>query len=97
MSKLLSNLNLSQDQIMMASLPSDLPDSFFCPPPVVNTEPIQGLAALVDSGQAGDIVLFRPYPLALQIKKPEGFWASACGCRFGLQFMRRVQGLRSSS
>jgi hypothetical protein len=54
MSKL-SNLKLDARQILIASLPSDLPDSFFCPPPAVKTESACALAVPADSEQAGGI------------------------------------------
>lgn len=93
MSKL-SNLKLDARQILIASLPSDLPDSFFCPPPAAKTEPVQGLAALADSGQAVGIIHFRRYPLAFQFTEPRGFWSSASGSRFGREFVRRFPALR---
>lgn len=93
---ILSNLSLSKDQIFMASLPSDLPDSFFCSPPATKTA-IEDFAVSDLAAQAGGILLFRRHALALQIKKPQGFWVSGSGCFLGLEFTRRVQALRSAS
>ena len=65
-----------------------------CPPPAAKTEPVQGLAALADSGQAVGIIHFRRYPLAFQFTEPRGFWSSASGSRFGREFVRRFPALR---
>lgn len=84
-------------KLITASPASGMSLSDFFPPPAAKTESIQGLAALVDLGQAGGILLFRRHSLALQIKKPQGYWVSGSGCSLGLEFTRRVQSLRWSA
>ena len=101
---LFSNLKLDAQQLLLASLPSDLPDSFFecdsaisCGPSDVNgaasavtapSVPGPGVRILVNRSS-------RPYALALQISEPQGFWCSACPSQHGMDFSRCFAGLRS--
>lgn len=51
----------------------------FCPPSAVKTESIQGLAALVDSGQVGGTLSPRQrFAFVSQFRDPSGWWVRAC-------------------
>ena len=51
----------------------------FCPPPAVKTESIQGLAALVDSGQVGGTRSpVQRSAFLCQLRNPSGWWVRAC-------------------
>lgn len=67
-----------------------------CTPPGENGDPLR----VAPSGKPGPVACIplksavRPYALAQQIKKPQGYWSSACAGSHGLDFCRRVRELR---